>query len=66
GGGAPVRGGGRRGELPGPRRGGAPAARLSWNRRYRGRIATGTHRVEVVAQSALGRSGLVRRVPFGN
>ena len=44
----------------------AGAARLSWNRRYRGRIATGTHRVEVVAQSALGRSGLVRRVPFGN
>jgi hypothetical protein len=40
----------------------AGTTRLVWNRRDRGRPVAGTHRVEVIAASALGRSGLVRSV----
>lgn len=40
----------------------AGTTRIVWNRRDRGRLVAGTHRVEVVAASALGRSGLVRTV----
>lgn len=35
---------------------------LRWNRLVRGRPAQGTHRVEVIAVSPLGRTGLVREV----
>jgi hypothetical protein len=40
----------------------AGVTRITWNRRHRGTPVSGTHRVEVVATGALGRSGLVRSV----
>jgi hypothetical protein len=40
----------------------AGTTRIVWNRRHRGKPVAGVHRVEVVAASAFGRSGLVRTV----